>query len=123
MYMAMTGSTAPFMVIETDILSNGIPEKRIYKDQNIPPPIALLYLHVFYAVNGHTRHPHITADPFMVRVVTTMSWQVKGHTESLLSSLQILSVKGVALLHSAKPRILCLIICEITQDYAVVLPV
>ncbi len=29
-YMAITGSTAPFMVIETDILSSGIPSNRIF---------------------------------------------------------------------------------------------
>ena len=29
MYMARTGSTAPFIVMETDILSSGIPSKRI----------------------------------------------------------------------------------------------
>ena len=28
-YMARTGSTAPFIVMETDILSNGMPSKRI----------------------------------------------------------------------------------------------
>ena len=30
MYIAITGSTAPFMVIETDIRSSGIPSKRIF---------------------------------------------------------------------------------------------
>ncbi len=30
MYPASTGSTAPFMVMETDIWSSGIPSKRIF---------------------------------------------------------------------------------------------
>jgi len=29
MYMARTGMTAPFIVMETDILSNGIPSNRV----------------------------------------------------------------------------------------------
>ena len=30
MYIAITGSTAPFMVIDTDIRSSGIPSNRIF---------------------------------------------------------------------------------------------
>ena len=30
MYMAKTGNTAPFIVIDTDIFSNGIPSNSIY---------------------------------------------------------------------------------------------
>lgn len=35
MYMAIMGRTAPFIVIETDILSKGIPSKRIYANGQI----------------------------------------------------------------------------------------
>ena len=34
MYMAMTGSTAPFIVMDVEILFRGIPSKRICKKRN-----------------------------------------------------------------------------------------
>jgi hypothetical protein len=45
MYSAMTGSTAPFMVIDTDIWSSGMPS-------NSDP-------HVVDRVDGHAGHAHV----------------------------------------------------------------
>ncbi len=44
MYMASTGSTAPFMVMETDILSRGIPSKRTFMSstESIGTPILFI---------------------------------------------------------------------------------
>ena len=35
MYMPMTGRTAPFIVIETEVLSRGMPSKRIFMSSTL----------------------------------------------------------------------------------------
>lgn len=42
----------------------------------------------------------------MVRIVAPMGGKIKGHAEALLTSLEILSVKGVAFLYCAESSIL-----------------
>lgn len=98
MYMANTGKTAPFIVMETDILSNGMPSNSIYeirvqyqitslKSLNSFTFSAILdhlmhsgathnfmtflhYLHIFNRINCHSSHSNITMDSWVIRVIS-----------------------------------------------------
>lgn len=86
-------------------------------------------LHVFNRVDGHAGHTNVSNHPFVVRIVAaktkprseatqsfhathharrlpTMRGEIKRHAQALLTSSQILSIEGVALLHRGKAGIL-----------------
>lgn len=98
MYMANTGKTAPFIVMETDILSNGMPSNNIcetrvqYQITTLKSlnsftfsaildhlmhegaihncMILLHYLHIFNRINCHSGHSNITMDSRVIWVIS-----------------------------------------------------
>ena len=52
--------------------------------------------HIQYAVDGHTRHAHITRHTLMITVIAAVGGKIKGDRQALLARSQIATVKGVA---------------------------
>ena len=67
MYSAMTGSTAPFIVIDTLIRSSGIPSNSCS--------------HVVDRVDRHPGHADVAGHPRMIGVVAAVGRQVEGDRE------------------------------------------
>mmetsp|Transcript_15795 Transcript_15795/g.27507 ORF Transcript_15795/g.27507 Transcript_15795/m.27507 type:complete len:336 (+) Transcript_15795:579-1586(+) len=62
--------------------------------------------HVFERVDRYTGHTDISNHTVMVRVVTSVSGQIKRHTETLLSRSQVSFVKGITFFCGRKAGIL-----------------
>lgn len=112
--MASTGKTAPFIVIDTDILSSGIPSNKIYPARvtltfSVSLSLSLssaTYLHVFNRIDRDTSHPDIAFHSLMVGIVSAMRGQIKRDTQALLSSCKILAIKRVGFFSCTKSSIL-----------------
>ena len=87
----MTGNTAPFMVIDTDIWSSGIWSKRIFMSstESIATPAL-----------------PTSPDPLVIRIVAAMRRQVECYRESLLPGGQIAAVERVRFFGRRKSRVL-----------------
>ncbi len=92
MKSAITGSTAPFMVIDTVIS-----DKRNAVEQRA---------HVVDGVDGDARHADIAFDARMVAVIAAMGGEIEGDRKALLPGGQIAAVKGVRLLGRGEAGIL-----------------
>jgi hypothetical protein len=77
----MMGRTAPFMVMETDIL---IERDAVEED-----------LHVFDRVDGYAGLADVAGDARMIGVVAAVGGQVEGDREALLPGGERLAVEGV----------------------------
>src|SRR3990172_2223926 len=93
MKQASTGSTAPFMVIETDICESGIPSKRIRMSSTESTGTP--------AVPTYPAHP-----PGVVRVVAAVGGEVEGDREALLPGGEVAAVEGVRLLGGGEAGVL-----------------
>ena len=92
MKAARIGSTAPFMVIETHILSSGMP---VEQD-----------LHVLDAVDGDARLADIADDARMIGIVAAMGGEIEGDREPHLARREIVAVEGVGFLGGREAGIL-----------------
>ena len=92
MKLASTGSTAPFMVMETLMRSSGMPSNRIFMSstESIATPCLADIAH-------HAG---------MVAVVAAMGGKIEGHRQAHLPRLQILAVKQVGFLGGREAGIL-----------------
>jgi hypothetical protein len=88
----MMGSTAPFMVMETLILSRGIWSKSTFMSSTES-----------MATPALPTSPH---DAGMVRIVTAVGGQIEGHGKALLAGGQVAPVKGVGLFGRGETGIL-----------------
>ena len=84
MKKAMTGSTAPFIVMLTDILI-----ERDSVEQEF---------HVLDRVDRHARHADVADDARIVAVVATVGGEVEGDAQPLLPGREIAAIKGVGFL-------------------------
>ncbi len=71
MKLASTGITAPFIVIETETLSSGMPSKRS--------------LHVLDRIDGDASLADIALDPRVIAVIAAMGGKVEGDRHALLT--------------------------------------
>src|SRR5690606_30570338 len=62
--------------------------------------------HILNGIDGHPGHAHVSHDPFVIAVVTTVGGEVKGHGKTFLSRCQITTIKRIALLRRRKTCIL-----------------
>ena len=92
MKKAMTGSTAPFMVMLTDISS-----KRDAVEQQ---------LHVLDGVDRDARHADVAGDARIVAVVAAMGGEIEGDAEALLPGGEVAAVEGVGLFGGREAGIL-----------------
>ena len=84
MYSASTGSTAPFMVIDTVIWSSGnAGEQRA---------------HVVDGIDRHAGHADVAAHARMVAVVAAMGGEIEGDRQALLPGRDVAAVEGVGIL-------------------------
>lgn len=72
MYMARTGSTAPFIVMETDMVSSGISSNKICTcNKECTCKMAnFSYFHVFNRINGYSSHTNVSHGNRVVGIVT-----------------------------------------------------
>jgi hypothetical protein len=89
---ASTGSTAPFMVIDTDIWSSGMPSKRIFMSSTES-----------MATPGLADVAHHAG---VVGVVAAVGGEVEGHRHALLAGGQVAAVEGVGLLGGGEAGVL-----------------
>ena len=89
---ASTGSTAPFIVIDTRHLLEG---DAVEED-----------LHVLDRVDGHAGLADVAHDPGVVGVVAAVGGEVEGHRHALLAGGQVAPVEGVALLGGGEAGVL-----------------
>ena len=82
-YSARTGSTAPFIVIDTDTVGQVDAVEQL--------------AHVEDGVDRHPGHPDVALHPRVVGVVTAVGGQVERHRQALLSRGQVAPVEGVRL--------------------------
>ena len=92
MNMASTGSTAPFMVIETDI---SVERDAVEED-----------LHVLDGVDGDAGLADIAGDARMVAVIAAMGGEIEGDGEALLAGGEGLAVEIVAFARGGEAGIL-----------------
>jgi hypothetical protein len=64
------------------------------------------HFHVLHAVNRHTSHTDVTNDTRVVAVVPTVSRQVEGNGETLLTGCQVLAIESIRLLGGGEAGIL-----------------
>ena len=80
------GSTAPFMVIDTDILFKGmLSNKTAYR---------------------HTGFSHIADNSFVVGIIATVGGQVKCHRKTFLSRSQVAAIESIRFFGGRESRIL-----------------
>ena len=75
------GSTAPFMVIDTDMRS-----KRDLIEEN---------LHVENGIDGHARFAHVSRHALVIGVVAAMRGEIEGDRKTVLSGGQVAAIKRV----------------------------
>ena len=92
MYIAITGSTAPFMVIDTDIRSSGIPSNRT--------------LHVLDRVDGDAGLADVAGDPRVVGVVAAVGREVERDGQPRLARFEVAAVERVRFLGGGVARVL-----------------
>jgi len=92
MQKAMTGRTAPFIVIETEMRSNGMA-----LEEN---------LDVFNGIDRDAGLAHVGEGARMIGIISAMSGQIKGDRQSLLSCGDVAPIEGIALLRRGKSGVL-----------------
>ena len=84
--------TAPFMVMDTDIWSSGMPSNRIFMSST--------------RVDRHARLADIAMHARMIAVIAAMGGKIEGDAEPLLPGGEIAPVEGVGLLGGREAGIL-----------------
>ena len=92
MYSARTGSTAPFMVIDTRHVGEGdAVEQRA---------------HVEDGIDRHAGHADVAAHARMVAVVAAVGGEIEGHRQALLPGGDVAAIEGVGVLRRREPGVL-----------------
>ena len=92
MKKAMTGSTAPFMVMLTDISSSGMPSNSNFMSST--------------RVDRDARHADVAGDARIVAVVAAVGGEIEGDAEALLPGGEVAAVEGVGFLGGREAGIL-----------------
>ena len=92
MKLASTGSTAPFIVIDTDILSSGTPSKRIFMSST--------------RVDRDAGLADVADDARVVGVVAAVGGEVEGDREAHLPRGEVRAVERVRLLGGREAGVL-----------------
>ena len=92
MYSASTGSTAPFMVIDTVMSAerNAVEQRA----------------HVVDGIDRHAGHADVAAHARMVAVVAAVGGEIEGDRQALLPGRDVAPVEGVGVLRRREARVL-----------------
>lgn len=125
--------TAPFMVIDTDILSSGIPSNKAFissteswntfqKLDNNTKFMIVYKSQIQETYNSNPSHPHISFYSEIVRIITAMGCQIESNAKSLLPSFDIFPVKSIAFFHRRKSSILLPLKISIILSLSAIFP-
>ena len=92
MKKAMTGSTAPFIVMLTDISSSGMPSNSNFMSST--------------RVDRDARHADVAGDARIVAVVAAVGGEIEGDGEALLPGGEVAAVEGVGFLGGREAGVL-----------------